>query len=404
MFGGSTLFFWVLIFINRINHIRDSMRNQGLAVVFVVGVLGALLGSLLTITIFLPAQMAAILQGFPQNATGNVVNLNVTGSLQDFIFSIVEENRNSIVHVKVEKVVRTQFGTQVSQSSGTGFIMSETGYIVTNNHVVSDASEINVVFNDGSEVQAELAGTDPLNDVAVIKINPTFILNPVETGDSDKISQGELVLAIGNPFSLQNTVTLGIVSALDRTLISEGGYRIEDIIQTDAAINPGNSGGPLLNLRGKVIGINTAIVSQSGGSEGIGFAIPINTAQRIYEEIIETGRVSRPWLGITGADVTQNLVNLWGLDVGSGVLIVDFTEYSPSKNAGLRETVSRPGKNDFVIGDIITGIEGVSIRNNVDLLNTLLKYRPGETVKVEFYRDGASLIFSVELGERPEGM
>jgi S1-C subfamily serine protease len=169
-------------------------------------------------------------------------------------------------------------------------------------------------------------------------------------------------------------------------------------------VNPGNSGGPLINLEGKVVGINTAIISTSGGSEGIGFSIPINTVSRIYTELIESGKVRRPWMGITGTDVTKGMVNTWNLGVDYGVLIVDFTEYSPARETGLRETVSRPGMSDFVLGDIIVSIGEEKITNNVDLLNVLLKYKPGDTVEVKVYRDGSFLEFPVKLGERPEDM
>jgi S1-C subfamily serine protease len=386
------------------NHIPDCMGMQNLFLVFLVGILGAMIGSLISVSVFLPLVVQDAVGGLPQNEETPAVHLNVSGSLQDYIFTILEENDDSVVHVRVNKAVQTPIGTQTSRATGSGFVISEAGYIATNHHVVSDAEEITVVFNDGTEEQATLRGSDPLNDVAVIKINPTFELNPVEIGDSDNITQGEIVLAIGSPFSLQNSVTLGIVSALQRTLISEGGYRVEDVIQTDASINPGNSGGPLLNLKGEVVGINTAIISQSGGSEGIGFAIPINTAQGIYKELIETGKVARPWLGISGVDLSRELVQQWGIGIDTGVLIVDFPDYSPSRDAGLRETLSRPGKKDFVIGDIITEIGSETINNNTDLLNTLLKYRPGDIVDVRVYRDGSYFTFSVELGERPEGM
>jgi serine protease Do len=380
------------------------MRRAAVFVVLLAWILGAVIGSVFGVFIALPLQIDAYMKGIPQGPGLVVTGINVTTSLQESIFSIVEENRNSVVHIKVEKEVRTVFGTGTTQSTGSGFVISEDGYIVTNNHVAADASKIEVVFNDGTELPATIRGTDPLNDVAVLKINPTITLNPVEIGDSSKLSQGELVVAIGSPFSLQNTVTLGIVSALDRTLVSEGGFRIENVIQTDAAINPGNSGGPLLSLDGNVIGINTAIVSQSGGSEGIGFAIPINTAKGIYEELIESGSVARPWLGISGADVTPALAQQWDMGVSSGVLIVDFTEYSPAREAGFRETVSMPGNQDFVLGDVITEINDESIGSNVDLLNVLLRYRPGDLAVVKVFRDGIYLNIDLTLGERPEGM
>ncbi len=364
---------------------------------------GGLLGSLVTLSLLLPG---GCVQTRPANTTTVIQRVYVNQSIpiEDRVMDILRSNKQSVVYIDTIRFTHTFFGIFKSEASGSGFIVSEDGYIVTNDHVVSDASNITVVLSNGDEFPAVLRGADPLNDVAVIKIDPPYKLKPVEIGDSDSVREGEFVVAIGNPFRLQNTITLGIVSALNRTLTSEGGFRIEKVIQTDAAVNPGNSGGPLISLEGKVIGVNTAIISKSGGSEGIGFAIPINTVRRIYTELIERGKVSRPWLGITGADVTKEMASVWNIGVDYGVLVVDFADISPAKEAGLRETASRPGKSDFILGDIIVSINGEKISNNVDLLNVLLRYKPGDTVILKVYRDGEFLEFPVTLGERPEGM
>ena len=364
---------------------------------------GGLLGSLVTLSLLLPG---GYVQTRPANTTAVIQRVYVNQSIpiEDRIMDILGGNKQSVVYIETIMFTQTFFGIFKSEASGSGFIVSEDGYIVTNDHVVSDASNITVVLSNGDEFPAVLRGADPLNDVAVIKIDPPYKLKPVEIGDSDSVREGEFVVAIGNPFRLQNTITLGIVSALNRTLTSEGGFRIEKVIQTDAAVNPGNSGGPLISLEGKVIGVNTAIISKSGGSEGIGFAIPINTVRRIYTELIERGKVSRPWLGITGADVNKEMASVWKFGVDYGVLVVDFADISPAKEAGLRETVSRPGKSDFILGDIIVSINGEKISNNVGLLNVLLRYKPGDTVTLKVYRDGEFPEFPVTLGERPEGM
>jgi len=367
-------------------------------------VMGGIIGAALTIFIVAPGLFA----GTPANASTIIEKVYTNGSVQleERIIELLKNNKESVVYVDTLRQVQTVFGVAQSEVSGSGFVVSEDGYIVTNDHVVADASNITVVLSNGEEFPASLKGADPLNDVAVIKITPKpgQKMNPVEIGDSDNVSEGEFVVAIGSPFRLQNTITLGIVSALNRTLSSEGGFVIEKVIQTDAAVNPGNSGGPLINLEGKVIGINTAIISQSGGSEGIGFSIPINTVKRIYTEIIESGKVRRPWLGITSSDVTNDMVKAWDLGVDYGVIIVDFAEYSPAREAGLRETNSRPGNPDFVLGDIIVSIGGQDIKNNAGLFNVLLKYRPGDTVEIEVYRDDSFKNFNVTLGERPPGI
>ncbi len=361
--------------------------------------LGGITGSAVTFYLLAPSQA----EGGP-NVIVERFYSNDTISLEQTITGILGKTNGSVVYINSVKYTQTIFGVTASQASGSGFIVSEDGYVVTNNHVVADASNITVVLQNGEEYAATLRGADPLNDVAVLKIAPSSRLKAVEIGDSDNVREGRFVVAIGSPFRLQNTITLGIVSAVNRQLESESGYIIEKVIQTDAAVNPGNSGGPLIDMEGKVIGVNTAIISQSGGSEGIGFAIPINTVSKIYKEIIESGKVTRPWLGVTTVDVNENMVNTWSLGVDYGVLIVDFFGYSPAREAGLMETISTPGKKDFVLGDIIVDIGGQKIQNNAGLFNALLKYKPDEKVEVEVYRDGEFKKFSVTLGERPEGV
>ena len=377
------------------------MKPHDILYFIILCAVGGAVGSLITLSLVLPHVPQ------PSNITQTVIEriyVNQSIPLEDRVIDILEKNKESVVYINVVRLTRTIFGLLRSESSGSGFIVSKDGYIVTNEHVVSDSSNITVVLSNGDEFPAKLRGADPLNDIAVIKIDPPYELRPLEIGDSDSLKEGEFVVAIGNPFRLQNTITMGIISALNRTLTSEGGFRIERVIQTDAAINPGNSGGPLLNMEGKVIGVNTAIISRSGGSEGIGLAIPINTVKKIYTELIERGKIRRPWLGITGTDVTKEMVTLWNLGVDYGVLIIDFAEYSPAREAGLRETFSRPGMHDFILGDIIVSIEGNRIEDNVDLLNVLLKYKPGETVEIEVYRDGSFITIPVTLGERPENV
>ncbi|MCX6818334.1 MAG: trypsin-like peptidase domain-containing protein [Candidatus Aenigmarchaeota archaeon] len=381
---------------------EKTARPFALVYLLLACILGGIIGSVVTLLVLSPEVFSNT-----QQVAGGVTQTIYSGQtiqMENRITGLFDENKESVVFINSVIYTQTIFGIAQSEASGSGFIVSDDGYIVTNDHVVADATNITVTLATGEEFKATIRGADPLNDVAVIKINPSKTLRPVVIGDSDNVRAGEFVVAIGSPFRLQNTVTLGIVSALNRTLESEGGFVIEKVIQTDAAVNPGNSGGPLLSLDGKVIGINTAIISQSGGSEGIGFSIPINTVKKIYTEIIESGKVKRPWLGITGSDVTSEMVRVWDLKVDYGVVIVDFADNSPAKKAGLVETMSRPGKPDFVLGDIIVRIAGQKIEDNGGLLNVLLKYKPGDTVEVEVYRDGEFVKANVALGERPEGL
>lgn len=371
---------------------------------FLSSLFGVLAGAILTALILL-----YVVPTIPSNtsqATTVVRDVNITGSssLEDNVKAVFQKNRDSVVYINVEKVVNSVFGSYTSQASGSGFIVTPDGYIVTNNHVISDADKIHVSLPDGTGYDADLTGADPLSDVAVIKIRGLasgVSLKPVEIGNSDSLEQGDLAIAIGSPFTLQNTVTFGVVSALDRKLETQSGFEIDKVIQTDAAVNPGNSGGPLLNSRGQVIGMNTAIISQSGGSEGIGFAIPINKVKEVYTELIDTGKVERPWIGITGLDITPDTASKLNLSLTEGILIIDVIKDSPADNAGLRKTTSDPSSTDFVLGDIITELAGQETPTMKDLISILLEYNPGDTIELKYYRNGDYDTVQVTLGVRP---
>ena len=274
---------------------------------------------------------------------------------------------------------------QVAQ--GSGFIISPDGYILTSNHLVGEADKVIVKLRDKSEIEAVVKGRDPDSDVAVIKIERKDLAY-LKLADSDALEVGEWVLAIGNPFGLSHTVTAGIVSAKGRS-----GFRLatyEDFIQTDAAINPGNSGGPLLNLDGKVVGINTFIISRSGGNMGIGFAIPINMAKAISKELIDTGKVVRGFLGVVNPEtVTPEMAAALGLEDTKGVLIPHVIEDSAAEKAGLKHN------------DIIVELNGQPLEKASELLNRVAALRPGTKVKMVVIRDGKRKTLTVELGERP---
>jgi len=267
---------------------------------------------------------------------------------------------------------------------GSGFIISSDGYILTNNHVVGEADKITVKLHDGREFDAELIGTDEKTDVAVVKIDGRS-LPTLPLGDSDALKVGEWVVAIGNPFGLAETLTFGIVSAKGRSTVGINDY--EDFIQTDAAINPGNSGGPLINIKGEAIGINTAIFSKSGGNMGIGFAIPINMAKIIKDQLIKTGKVTRGQLGVMISDLTQDLADYFGLDSTRGVMINEVLKGTPAEKAGLK------------VGDIILKINGRDIKNMGELRNTIAMLAPGTEVKLLILRDGKRRTVTVKIGE-----
>lgn len=270
-----------------------------------------------------------------------------------------------------------------TQSLGSGVIVdAKRGLVLTNNHVIANAVQITVTLHDGRHLDAEVVGTDPEADVAVIKI-PAEKLTALPTADSDQLRVGDFVVAIGNPFGLGQTVTSGIVSALSRSGLGIEGY--EDFIQTDASINPGNSGGALVNLNGELIGINTAIFSQSGGNIGIGFAIPINMALSIMEQLLETGEVQRGFLGVYAQDLSPDLAEAFGLPKQSGAVINKVLENSPAEKAGLKT------------GDIVIKIDGKPVRNSSDVKNQIGLRRVGEKIVFDILRNGDKHKIEVEI-------
>lgn len=260
------------------------------------------------------------------------------------------------------------------QSLGSGVVIdADQGLVVTNAHVIEKADEIKVTLHDGRELQAELVGTDPDSDVAVVRIDADN-LTEIPTGDSDELRVGDFVVAIGNPFGLNQTVTSGIVSALGRSGLGIEGY--EDFIQTDASINPGNSGGALINLKGELVGINTAILAPSGGNVGIGFSIPINMVRELTGQLVEHGKVERGRLGVYIQDLTPSLAQAFGIDANRGAVIAQVTPDSPAEEAGVRE------------GDVVTRINGKPVRSAAELRNEVGLLRPGETIEMVVLRNG----------------
>ncbi len=296
---------------------------------------------------------------------------------------------------------------------GSGFVYDKKGHIITNNHVVANADKITVIFADDTEASATLVGTDPDSDLAVIKVDvdPEKLV-PVQFGDSDALKVGQIVVAIGNPFGLEGSMTTGIVSGLGRLLpagaVTPSGQRfsIPDVIQTDAAINPGNSGGPLLNLKGEVIGVNTAITSPVRGSSGIGYAVPSNIVTQVVPELIEKGHVEHPWLGISGTTLSAELAEAMGLDHDQrGVLVVEVVANSPADKADLRGSdtqVTIDGLQARVGGDVIVGIDEHPVEEFDDLLAYIVREtKVGQTVVLDILRDGEPMQVEVTLEARP---
>ena len=272
------------------------------------------------------------------------------------------------------------------RGAGSGFIIAANGLILTNNHVVEDADSIKVRLADKREFTATVIGTDPQSDVALIKIDAEN-LPVLPLGDSDRLEVGEWVIAIGSPFELSQTVTVGVVSAKGRSKIGINDY--ENFIQTDAAINPGNSGGPLLNIHGEVVGINTAIFSRSGGYMGIGFAIPVNMAKSIEQQLQKHGKVTRGWLGVVIQDINEDLANSFDLKKAEGILIAEVEEDSPAEKAGLKQ------------GDVILALNGTRLDDVTDLRNRIAMIPPDSTITLKIIRHGRTKYVDIVIGEQP---
>jgi putative serine protease PepD len=324
------------------------------------------------------------------------------------VIGVYKQVSPAVVHIASIALAYEFFFNPVPQAgTGSGFLIDEQGHIVTNNHVVADAKSLEVTLADGTKVPATLVGRDPNNDLAVIKISvPGRRLQFIPLGDSGALQIGQLAIAIGNPFGLDRTVTTGVISSLNRSLRSDSGREMRGIIQTDAAINPGNSGGPLLNSRGEVIGINSAIFSPSGGSVGIGFAIPVNTAKRLIPQLIATGRVRHPWLGIAGITLSPELAQALDLPAEKGILVAQVYPRSPAARAGLQGGQRRVRVGNTILavgGDILTAADG----KPVESMDRFVAYLDdekgvGQVVELTLRRGKESVRLSVTLGELPE--
>ena len=300
-------------------------------------------------------------------------------------------------------VVTIKVTTSQGEALGSGFVIDGEGHIVTNDHVVEGASAISVEFADGSTYDAQLVGADASTDIGVIKVNaPSSELTPLELGDSSAVQVGDEVVAIGSPLGLNETVTSGIVSALHRTITSPNNFSINDAIQTDAAINHGNSGGPLLDLQGQIIGINSQIESDSGGNDGIGFAVPSNTVKSVVSQLLATGKVEHAYLGVGIATITDALASQLGLP--AGVEVTQVTSGGPAADAGFKaaDATTVVGGQEFPTGgDVITAVDGKSVSTSEELQSVIGAMKPGDSASITYSRDGSEHTVQVTLGTRP---
>jgi len=334
--------------------------------------------------------------------------------LEAQVISVYDSTSPSVVNITNRSTVYDLwFGSSAQEGTGSGFVYDDQGHIVTNYHVIEGADEILVTLADGQVYQAEVVGSDPTNDLAVLRVDSSIDLPPaLVLGDSSQLRVGQFVVAIGNPYGLQRTLTTGVVSALGRVIQGAANNSfIGEAIQTDAAINPGNSGGPMLDLSGRVIGINSQIISPSGASAGIGFAVSANTVQRVVPKLIADGYYPHPWLGIEPLDLSSSTVSTlrqWGVEVGadSGVLVLEVTAGGPADQAGIRggSQYLRMGRYRLPVGgDVIVAVNDKAITQLQDLTvylenNTTI----GDTVQLTILRDGKELMVTVTVGEEPQ--
>ena len=337
-----------------------------------------------------------------QNQIDEINNLGLTKSKTLSLIEIFEKSEPGVVRINTQK---NQTENEVG-GVGSGFVFDKKGHIITNAHVIDDATKTVVTFLDGRSYNAEIIGIDKYTDIGVIKVNADLkLLHPLSLGDSANLKVGEPVTAIGNPFGLSGSMTSGIISQMGRLLPSNAGFSIPDVIQTDAAINPGNSGGPLLNMRGEIVGINTAIQSTTGEFTGVGFAIPSQTIVKIVPTLISEGEYKHPWIGISGRDIDLDMANVLGLKDAIGFLIITVVEDSPASDAGLigsDKTIKVEGREYSIGGDVIVSVDGIDVRKIDDILIHLQRVKIiGDEMVLEVLRDGRTTSVTIVLQERP---
>ena len=338
-----------------------------------------------------------------QDQINEINNIILTKPKALSLIEIFEKAEPGVVRVNIQ---RNQTENESGGGVGSGFVFDNQGHIITNAHVIKDATKTVVTFLDGRSYNAEIVGIDEYTDIGVIKVNADLkLLHPLSLGDSSNLQVGEPITAIGNPFGLSGSMTSGIISQMGRLLPSNSGYSIPDVIQTDAAINPGNSGGPLLNMRGDIVGINTAIQSSTGEFTGVGFAIPSQTVVKIVPTLIRDGEYKHPWIGISGTDIDLEMAHVIGLENTLGFLIITVVEKSPASDAGLigsNKTIKVEGREYSIGGDVIVSVDGIDVRKIDDILIHLQREKAvGDEMVLEVLRDSRTTNVTIILQERP---
>ena len=379
------------------------MVNNGIVIGGVLATIGIVFGIFVLLNSMPEAQDGELIvsNGNHLETVGEITSIEKASNFS--LTEIFERTEESVVQVNI----RSDNAINNRGNMGSGFVYKDDGYIITNHHVVDNAERVTITFLDGESYIAKIIGTDADLDIAVLKVEiGSTYLQPIPIGDSSHLKVGEPIAAIGNPFGLSGSMTSGIISQIGRLLPQDSGYSIPDVIQTDAAINPGNSGGPLLNMKGEVVGMNTAIQSATGEFTGVGFAVPSNTIKKVVPVLIRDGIFHHPWMGISGSDVDPDLAKIRELNSSKGFLIATVIEGSPADAAGLQGvTITKEidGREYALDGDIIIKIDDVVVRKISDILIHLQREKSiGDEMIMTVNRDGTMIEAVLVLGERPQ--
>ena len=379
------------------------MVNNGIVIGGVLATIGIVFGIFVLLNSMPEAQDGELIvsNGNHLETVGEVTSIEKTSNFS--LTEIFERTEESVVQVNI----RSDNTINNRGNMGSGFVYKDDGYIITNHHVVDNAERVTITFLDGESYIAKIIGTDADLDIAVLKVEiGSTYLQPIPIGDSSHLKVGEPIAAIGNPFGLSGSMTSGIISQIGRLLPQDSGYSIPDVIQTDAAINPGNSGGPLLNMKGEVVGMNTAIQSATGEFTGVGFAVPSNTIKKVVPVLIRDGIFHHPWMGISGSDVDPDLAKIRELNSYKGFLIATVIEGSTADAAGLQGvTITKEidGREYALDGDIIIKIDDIVVRKISDILIHLQREKSiGDELIMTVNRDGTMIEAVLVLGERPQ--
>ena len=379
------------------------MVNNGIVIGGVLATIGIVFGIFVLLNSMPEAQDGELIvsNGNHLETVGEITSIEKASNFS--LTEIFERTEESVVQVNI----RSDNAINNRGNMGSGFVYKDDGYIITNHHVVDNAERVTITFLDGESYIAKIIGTDADLDIAVLKVEiGSTYLQPIPIGDSSHLKVGEPIAAIGNPFGLSGSMTSGIISQIGRLLPQDSGYSIPDVIQTDAAINPGNSGGPLLNMKGEVVGMNTAIQSATGEFTGVGFAVPSNTIKKVVPVLIRDGIFHHPWMGISGSDVDPDLAKIRELNSSKGFLIATVIEGSPAYAAGLQGvTITKEidGREYALDGDIIIKIDDVVVRKISDILIHLQREKSiGDELIMTVNRDGTMIEAVLVLGERPQ--